>query len=190
MYLSVKEAAKLSGKSTTTIYRLCNKRINTKYIIKEDNKFKIRKDFLLASYPNEAKDEKTEIEQTNNESLPKEHKVIDLPKSTAKTTSNNKEFRSSLNKRADELIDFEFDRIDKSENGNSNNENQNNDDNKQETVKIETEKQVKIQNNKLNQQNENSNDYLTGFVTKELIKGVGFGLFLMIVFLYALYLLS
>ena len=53
MLLSVKEAAELTGKSATTIYRLCNKRINTEYVKKEDNKFLISKDFLLAKYPTE-----------------------------------------------------------------------------------------------------------------------------------------
>ncbi|MDF1549989.1 MAG: helix-turn-helix domain-containing protein [Bacteroidales bacterium] len=51
MFISVKEAADLTGKSSTTIYRLCNKRINTLYVRKEDNKFLINRDFLLATYP-------------------------------------------------------------------------------------------------------------------------------------------
>jgi hypothetical protein len=51
MFLTVKEASDLTGKSATTIYRLCNKRRNSMYIRKEDNKFLIDKEFLLASYP-------------------------------------------------------------------------------------------------------------------------------------------
>jgi hypothetical protein len=55
MYLTVKEASDLTGKSATTIYRLCNKRRNSLYIKKEDNKFFIDKEFLLATYPLEEK---------------------------------------------------------------------------------------------------------------------------------------
>jgi hypothetical protein len=51
MFISVKEAMELSGMSSTSIYRLCNKRINTLYVRKVDNKFIIDKDFLLATYP-------------------------------------------------------------------------------------------------------------------------------------------
>lgn len=59
MFISVKEAADLTGKSATTIYRLCNKRVNTEYVRKEDNKFLINKEFLMATYPQE---EPVEIE--------------------------------------------------------------------------------------------------------------------------------
>jgi len=55
MFLTVKEASDLTGKSATTIYRLCNKRRNSLYIKKEDNKFFIDKEFLLATYPPEEK---------------------------------------------------------------------------------------------------------------------------------------
>ncbi|NJO89296.1 MAG: helix-turn-helix domain-containing protein [Chloroflexia bacterium] len=51
MFISVKEAADLTGKSATTIYRLCNKRINTEFVRKEDNKFLIDKEYLMATYP-------------------------------------------------------------------------------------------------------------------------------------------
>ena len=57
MFLTVKEASDLTGKSATTIYRLCNKRRNSVYIRKEDNKFLIDKEFLLASYPLLEKDQ-------------------------------------------------------------------------------------------------------------------------------------
>jgi DNA-binding IclR family transcriptional regulator len=57
MFISVKEAAELTGKSATTIYRLCNKRINTEYVRKEDNKFLIDKEFLMATYPVEEEEE-------------------------------------------------------------------------------------------------------------------------------------
>lgn len=55
MFLTVKEASDLTGKSATTIYRLCNKRRNSTFIKKEDNKFFIDKEFLLATYPQEEK---------------------------------------------------------------------------------------------------------------------------------------
>jgi hypothetical protein len=55
MFLTVKEASDLTGKSATTIYRLCNKRRNSSFIKKEDNKFFIDKEFLLATYPPEEK---------------------------------------------------------------------------------------------------------------------------------------
>ncbi len=51
MFISVKEAMELTGMSSTTIYRLCNKRKNTLYVRKEDNKFLIDKEFILATYP-------------------------------------------------------------------------------------------------------------------------------------------
>jgi hypothetical protein len=51
MFISVKEAMELTGMSSTTIYRLCNKRINTLYVRREDNKFLIDKEFILATYP-------------------------------------------------------------------------------------------------------------------------------------------
>jgi hypothetical protein len=62
MYLTVKEASDLTGKSATTIYRLCNKRKNSLYIKKEDNKFFVDKEFLLATYPPEEKRISEEIE--------------------------------------------------------------------------------------------------------------------------------
>jgi hypothetical protein len=67
MFLSVKEAAELTGKSATTIYRLCNKRINTEYVRKEDNKFLISREFLLAKYPTEEAEEPEEIINSTEE---------------------------------------------------------------------------------------------------------------------------
>ena len=61
MFISVKDAADLTGKSATTIYRLCNKRINTEYVRKEDNKFLIDKEFLMATYPQEEAEEQPEF---------------------------------------------------------------------------------------------------------------------------------
>jgi hypothetical protein len=67
MFLTVKEASDLTGKSATTIYRLCNKRRNSLYIKKEDNKFFINKDFLLATYPSEEKRTSDIIENGSKE---------------------------------------------------------------------------------------------------------------------------
>lgn len=67
MFISVKEAAELTGKSTTTIYRLCNKRINTEYVKKEDNKFLIDIDFLKATYPEEEDSNNDEIIEVDEE---------------------------------------------------------------------------------------------------------------------------
>ena len=51
MFVSVKEAVELTGKSQTTIYRLCKKRSHTRYVKKKDNKYYIDKAYLLATYP-------------------------------------------------------------------------------------------------------------------------------------------
>jgi hypothetical protein len=51
MFVSVKEAVELTGKSQTTIYRLCKKRSHTRYVKKKDNKYFIDKAYLLATYP-------------------------------------------------------------------------------------------------------------------------------------------
>jgi len=67
MFISVKEAMELTGMSSTTIYRLCNKRINTLYIRKEDNKFLIDKEFILATYP---QDIVKNTEKLENEIIP------------------------------------------------------------------------------------------------------------------------
>ncbi len=53
MYLTVKEAIDLSGKSQTTIHRFCQKYDDSKFIKKEGNKYLIDKDFLLEQYPKE-----------------------------------------------------------------------------------------------------------------------------------------
>ncbi len=64
-FLSVKDAILLVNKSHTTLYRLCQKFNDTPYIKKEDGKFLINKDFLLAKYPIiESKDEPFELSDT------------------------------------------------------------------------------------------------------------------------------
>jgi len=56
MFISVKEAVEQTGKSQTTIYRLCKKRIRTEYVKVEGSQYLIDKDYLLETYPPE-KDE-------------------------------------------------------------------------------------------------------------------------------------
>lgn len=51
MFVSVKEAVDITGMSQTTIYRLCKKRSHTKFVKKEDNKYFIDREYLLATYP-------------------------------------------------------------------------------------------------------------------------------------------
>lgn len=87
MFISVKEAADLTGKSSTTIYRLCNKRINTLYVRKEDNKFLIDKEFLLATYPPvedytaiKETEEKTSATANQNSNTDEQVKTIELNK--------------------------------------------------------------------------------------------------------------
>ena len=68
MFVSVKEAVELTGKSQTTIYRLCKKRSHTRYVKKKDNKYFIDKEYLLATYPaiNENDMENNKIEKTTH----------------------------------------------------------------------------------------------------------------------------
>jgi len=61
MFVSIKEAVGLTGKSQTTISRLCSKKKHTKYVKKENNKYFINKEYLLATYP-----EKQEKEEDHN----------------------------------------------------------------------------------------------------------------------------
>ncbi len=55
MFLTVKEAILASGKSQTTIHRLCQKNEATKFIKKENNKFLIDHVFLTKQYPDTIK---------------------------------------------------------------------------------------------------------------------------------------
>ena len=56
MFVSVLEAVELTGMSQTTIYRLCKKRNHTEYVKKDDNKYFIDKEYLLATYPETIED--------------------------------------------------------------------------------------------------------------------------------------
>ncbi len=57
MFVSVLEAVELTGMSQTTIYRLCKKRSHTEYVKKEDNKYFIDKEYLIATYPEPIEDD-------------------------------------------------------------------------------------------------------------------------------------
>ena len=59
MFLTVKEAVDISGKSQTTIHRLCQKYEKTKNIRKENNKYLVDKDFLQDKYPNDVSETST-----------------------------------------------------------------------------------------------------------------------------------
>lgn len=83
MFVSVREAVELTGMSQTTIYRLCKKRSHTKFVKKEDNKYFIDKEYLLATY---------------------QETVVDNPE-----IPDNLFSRTALNTPEDELIGFSED---------------------------------------------------------------------------------
>lgn len=117
MFISVKEAADLTGKSATTIYRLCNKRINTEYVRKEDNKFLINREFLMATYPQDELEEVVELEEDvpemRFENVTKENKQTDFEEKPVTLENieipannrNNKNDKKELN--AGVTIEFE-----------------------------------------------------------------------------------
>jgi len=81
MFISVKEAMELTGMSSTTIYRLCNKRINTLYVRKEDNKFLIDKEFILATFPPDIVAMNQDFEPEKNAIVQPEIEKIQIEKS-------------------------------------------------------------------------------------------------------------
>ncbi len=81
MFISVKEAMELTGMSSTTIYRLCNKRINTLYVRKEDNKFLIDKEFILATFPPDIVAMDQDFETEKNTIIQPEIEKIQIEKS-------------------------------------------------------------------------------------------------------------
>ena len=85
MFVSVKEAVDITGMSQTTIYRLCKKRSHTKFVKKEDNKYFIDREYLLATYP--------ELAGGHPENV------------------NNSLERTALNTPDDELIEFSEEKI-------------------------------------------------------------------------------
>ncbi len=119
MFISVKEAAELTGKSATTIYRLCNKRINTEYVRKEDNKFLIDKEYLMATYPIEEYEEPiVDIEEQpemrfenvigtdNVEAAIEEEKTVFLEKSEP-VSNNNSELQAESELKTGSTVEFE-----------------------------------------------------------------------------------
>jgi hypothetical protein len=117
MFISVKEAAELTGKSATTIYRLCNKRINTEYVRKEDNKFLIDKEFLMATYPVEEEEELIvdidelpemrfeNVLETENVEINVKEKPVFLEKSEPVSSNNELKIENELKTGA--TIEFE-----------------------------------------------------------------------------------
>ncbi len=73
MFVSVKEAVDITGMSQTTIYRLCKKRSHTKFVKKEDNKYFIDREYLLATYP------KIAIGNTENANTSYERTALNTP---------------------------------------------------------------------------------------------------------------
>ena len=118
MFISVKEAADLTGKSATTIYRLCNKRINTEFVRKEDNKFLIDKEYLMATYPVEEEeelvvdiDEQPEMRFENVLETEKvesnvEEKPVFLEK-TEPVSNDNEELKSESELKTGATVEFE-----------------------------------------------------------------------------------
>jgi len=96
MFISVKEAVELTGKSQTTIYRLCKKRIRTEYIKVKDSQYLIEKDFLLETYPlEEEKDNLIDIEEVSDVKNSNTDNNID--------TKTNDNEQTNVNLLADEI---------------------------------------------------------------------------------------
>ena len=88
MFVSVKEAVELTGKSQTTIYRLCKKRSHTRYVKKKDNKYFIDKAYLLATYP-PVNNEIMEIDKQNPENTVVNTPQDDLIEFSIENTTDN-----------------------------------------------------------------------------------------------------
>jgi len=96
MFISVKEAVELTGKSQTTIYRLCKKRIRTEYVNVENSQYFINKDFLLETYPPDSKeDDLINIEEDDTDNETKENNFSNINKDKANTENE-----------ADELVEL------------------------------------------------------------------------------------
>ncbi len=118
MFISVKEAADLTGKSATTIYRLCNKRINTEFVRKEDNKFLIDKEYLMATYPIEEEEETMidieeqpemrfeNVVETENVEVSAEEKPVFLEKSEP-FSNNSNELKTESELKTGSTVEFE-----------------------------------------------------------------------------------
>lgn len=104
MYLTVKEAIDISGKSQTTIHRLCQKHDGSKYIKKENNKYLIDKDFLLDKYPTDADTEEILSTAVNEDILKSlEEKNLQI----TELTISNKTLKQKLAKGAEKIKELE-----------------------------------------------------------------------------------
>lgn len=111
MYLTVKEAIDLSGKSQTTIHRLCQKFDDSKFIKKEGNKYLIDKDFLMQKYPteNDMNDTENNYESKDLINSDKEQNLIkSLTEKNLRITELTVE-NEELSKRVDKLEQDLFD---------------------------------------------------------------------------------
>lgn len=109
MYLTVKEAIDLSGKSQTTIHRLCQKYDDSKHIKKEGNKYLIDKDFLMQQYPQE---EENNIQESKDLiSSDKEQSLIQsLTEKNLRITEltvENRELNNRIENLEEELFDLQ-----------------------------------------------------------------------------------
>jgi len=91
MFISVKEAIELTGKSQTTIYRLCKKRIRTDYIKVEGSQYLIDKDFLLETYPPPPEEEEKLLTIEDDNIDTKEPETEDKAKQLAKQIAKSAE---------------------------------------------------------------------------------------------------
>jgi predicted RNase H-like nuclease (RuvC/YqgF family) len=103
MFLTVKEAIDISGKSQTTIHRLCQKYEGTKYVQKENNKYLVDKDFLLDKYPveNESFSPSNMVNPQNGESLLKS--LIEKNQTITSLTIENNELNQKLTEKITEI---------------------------------------------------------------------------------------
>jgi hypothetical protein len=113
MYLTVKEAIDLSGKSQTTIHRLCQKFDDSKFIKKEGNKYLIDKDFLMQKYPTEddMNDTDNNYESKDLINSDKEQNLIkSLTEKNLRITEltvENEELRKQADKLEQDLFDLQ-----------------------------------------------------------------------------------
>ncbi len=114
MFLTVQEAIDLSGKSQTTIHRLCQKYDGSRQIRKERNKYLIDKDFLLEKYPPENK-EAVETEnfsaQTDEKLLQelneKNERIVELSKKATELQEELKSKEARISELEDDLFDLQ-----------------------------------------------------------------------------------
>lgn len=115
MFLTVQEAIDLSGKSQTTIHRLCQKHDGSKYIRKERNKYLIDKDFLLDKYPidgsgDEDSSELADVVVDGNllkELTEKNERIAELIRETTELRENIESKQNRITELEDELFDHQ-----------------------------------------------------------------------------------